>query len=83
MPGYALHEAPPHHSTISSTQRRLSLAVHEKVFAWVLERLRATGLANGVTVAVDSTTLEANSALSMLRRKDTKAAYSGRKVSAF
>ena len=47
--GYALHESPPDHSTISRTRRRLPAEVHEEVFGWVLERLRAAGLAdNGI-----------------------------------
>ena len=73
--GYELHESPPDHSTISRTRRRLSEAVHEQVFAWVLERLREAGLANGDAVAVDSTLLEASAALSTLERKDTKEDY--------
>ena len=73
--GYALHESPPDQSTISRTRRRLSAEVHEEVFGWVLERLRAAGLAEGETVAVDSTTLEANAALATLECKDTKEDY--------
>ena len=73
--GYELCEAPPEHSTISRTRRRLSLEVHEKVFGWVLEQLQATGLAQGGTVAVDATLLFANAALRTLRRKDSKEGY--------
>ena len=73
--GYALHESPPDHSMISRTRRRLSAEVHEEVFWWVLKRRRAAGLAEGETVAVDSTTLEANAALATLERKDTKEDY--------
>ena len=69
------HEAPPDHSTISRTRRRLPGRVHEEVFAWVLERLREAGLANGETVAEDTTVLEANAALAALRRKDTRESY--------
>ena len=73
--GCQLHEAPPDRSTISRTRWRLSGPVHEEVFAWVLERLREAGLANGETVAVDATVLEANAALATLRRKDTRESY--------
>jgi len=45
------------------------------VFAWVLQRLREAGLADGRTVAVDATMLFANAALRTLRRKDSQAGY--------
>ena len=73
--GYELHQSPPDHSTISRTRRRISLETHEQVFAWVLQRLREAGLADGRTVAVDATMLFANAALRTLRRKDSQAGY--------
>ena len=73
--GYALHARTPDHSTLAKTRRRLTLAAHEQVFAWVLERLRAAGLAAGAQVAVDATTLQANAALRGLQRKDSGAGY--------
>ena len=73
--GYELHQNPPDHSTISRTRRRISLETHEQVFAWVLQRLREAGLADGRTVAVDATMLFANAALRTLRRKDSQEGY--------
>ncbi|MCY4597684.1 MAG: transposase [Bryobacterales bacterium] len=71
--GYELQQSPPDHSTLSRTRRRISLETHEQVFAWVLQRLREAGLADGRTVAVDATMLFANAALRTLRRKDSQA----------
>ncbi len=73
--GYELQQSPPDHSTLSRTRRRISLETHEQVFAWVLQRLRKAGLADGRTVAVDATMLFANAALRTLRRKDSQAGY--------
>ncbi len=73
--GYELQQSPPEHSTISRTRRRIRLETHEEVFAWVLQRLREAGLAQGQTVAVDATMLFASAALRSLRRKDSKAGY--------
>ena len=73
--GYGLHEKTPDHSTLSRTRRLLSLAVHEQVFSWVLERLREAGLAEGNNLTVDATTLQANAALKTLRHKQTQQGY--------
>ncbi len=64
--GYGLHESTPDHSTLCRTRQRLDLETHQQVCAWVLERLRAAGLAKGETVGVDATPLEAHAALSTL-----------------
>ena len=45
--GYERNQSPPEHSTISRTRRQISLETHEDVFAWVLQRLREAGLAEG------------------------------------
>src|SRR5438046_6776554 len=49
--GVGLEEAPPDHSTISRTRRRIDLETHREVFAWVLraraERGRLKGEALG------------------------------------
>ena len=36
---FALHEAPPDHSTLSRTRRLIDLETHQAVFTWVLQRL--------------------------------------------
>jgi transposase len=64
-------EASPDHSSLTVVRKRLPGEVFEKVFAWVLSITRENGLLKGDTVAVDSTTLEANAAMKSIVRKDT------------
>ena len=73
--GYGLSKNPPDHSSISRTRRRLSVEAHEAMFAWVLERLRSSGLLSGKTLGVDATTLEANAALRSIVRRDDGTGY--------
>ena len=67
----ALQEAPPDHSTVSRTRRRIDVETHQAVFTWVLQRLVDAGLLQGKTVGIDATTLEANAALRSIVRRDT------------
>jgi transposase len=69
--GVALHEATPDHSSLTVIKRRLPLAVHEQVFAFVLRVAQEKKLLRGKTVAVDATTLEANAAMRTIVRKDS------------
>jgi transposase len=62
-----LDEGTPDHVTISRTRRLLGAETHQRIFAWVLERLAQGGLIQGRTIGVDSTTLEANAAMKSLR----------------
>ena len=71
----ALHEAPPDHSTVSRTRRRIDVETHEAVFTWVLQRVADAGLLKGKTVGIDATTLEANAALRSIVRRDTGEGY--------
>jgi transposase len=71
--GIALNEATPDHSSLTVIKQRLPLAVHEQVFAFVLRVAQEKKLLRGKTVAVDSTTLEANAAMRSIVRKDTGA----------
>ena len=73
--GCGLSKNPPDHSSVSRTRRRLSLEAHEAMFAWVLERLRGSGLLSGKTLGVDATTLEANAALRSIVRRDDGGGY--------
>ena len=74
--GLELHEAPPDHSTVSRTRRRLiDLETHQAVFTWVLQRLADASLVTGKTIGIDATTLEANAALRSIVRRDTGEAY--------
>ena len=71
----ALHEAPPDHSTMSRTRRRIDVETHLAVFTWVLQRLADAGVVRGQTVGIDATTPEANTALRSIVRRDTGAGY--------
>jgi transposase len=73
--GLELPEAPPDHSTISRTRRRIDLETHEAVFSWILQRLADAGLVRGKAIGIDATTLEANAALRSIVRRDTGAMY--------
>jgi len=73
--GYGLSAAPPDHSTLSRTRRRMSSESHQRVFSWVLALLAREGLVRGKTVGVDATTLEANAALRSIVRRDTGVGY--------
>ena len=71
----SLDAAPPDHSTVSRTRRRIDVETHLAVFTWVLQRLADAGLVGGKTVGIDATTLEANAALRSIVRRDTGADY--------
>jgi len=73
--GYELTQSTPDHSTLSKTRQRLPVEVHQETFVWILKSLAKSKLLKGKTVAVDSTTLEANAALRSLRRRDTGKTY--------
>ena len=73
--GVGLDEKTPDHVTISRTRRLLDGETHQRVFAWVLERLAQGGLIKGKTIGVDSTTLEANAAMKTIVRRDTGESY--------
>ena len=73
--GCGLSGNPPDHSSVSRTRRRLSVEAHAAVFAWVLEKLRDSGLLVGKTLGVDATTLEANAALRSIVRRDDGTGY--------
>ena len=72
---FALHEAPPDHSTLSRTRRLIDLETHQAVFTWVLQRLADATLVVGRTVGIDATTLEANAAMRSIVRRDTGEGY--------
>ena len=71
----ALDEAPPDHSTLSRTRRLIDVETHRAVFTWVLQRLADAHLAEGHTLGIDATTLEANAAMRSIVRRDTGEAY--------
>jgi len=66
-----LSEGTPDHSSMTNTRKRLPEEVFWAVFAFVLRMAAARGLLKGKTIAVDSTTLEANAAMKSLVRRAT------------
>ena len=72
---FALHEAPPDHSTLSRTRRLIAVETHQAVFTWVLQQLADAHLVDGHTLGIDATTLEANAAMRSIVRRDTGEAY--------
>ena len=69
--GISLSEDSPDHSSLSYIRERLPVELHEEVFAWILRLAHEKKLLKGQTVAVDSTTLEANAAMKSIVRRDT------------
>ena len=69
--GVPLSEDTPDHSSLTRVRDRLPLEVHSAVFQLVLQLVADKGLLKGKTVAVDSTTLEANAAMKSIVRRDT------------
>ena len=69
--GYSLAEATPEHSSLTVIRKRLSIEVHEQVFAFVLKIAQVKKLLKGKIAAVDATLLEANAAMKSIVRRDT------------
>jgi transposase len=69
--GIPVDEDSPDHSSLSDIRTRLPLDVHQQVFVKVLAVAQEKKLLKGKTVAVDSTTLEANAAMKSIVRRDT------------
>lgn len=69
--GIPLTEETPDHSSLTRVRDRLPLEVHTAVFQAVLKLAAEKKLIQGKTVAVDSTTLEANAAMKSIVRRDS------------
>lgn len=69
--GISLTDDSPDHSSLTRIRNRLPLEVHQQVFVWILGLAERRKLLQGKTVAVDSTTLEANAAMRSIVRRDT------------
>jgi transposase len=69
--GLAASEESPDHSSLSYIRNRLPLEAHQEVFVWILALAKQKKLLPGKTVAVDSTTREANAAMKSIVRRDT------------
>lgn len=66
-----LSKGTPDHSSMTNTRKRLPEEVFWQVFAFVLRVAVERKLLKGKTIAVDSTTLEANAAMKSLVRRAT------------
>lgn len=66
-----LSQGTPDHSSMTNTRKRLPEDVFWNVFAFVLRVAAERKLLKGKTIAVDSTTLEANAAMKSLVRRAT------------
>jgi transposase len=64
-------ERSPDHSSMTVIRKRLPFEVFDEVFRSVLRTCEDRGLLKGKTVAVDSTFLEANAAMSSIVRRET------------
>src|SRR5450631_85539 len=73
--GYDLSEQTPDHTTVSRTRRLYSVETYRAVMQWVLKILRKHGLADGQSVCIDATTLQANASMKSLVRRDTGLSY--------
>ena len=73
--GLATDEDAPEHSSLPRVRKRLPLDVHQEVFEFVLAMAAGKNLLDGKTVAVDSTTLEANAAMKSIVRRDNGEDY--------
>jgi autotransporter-associated beta strand protein len=69
--GIPLDQSTPDHSTLTNTRKRLPKDVFDDVFQFVLEIAEAKQLIAGTTVGVDSTRLEAITAMKSIVRRDT------------
>jgi transposase len=69
--GLKLTDHSPDHSSLTVIRERLPDAIHASVFQWVLKLANEKKLIGGKTVAVDSTTLEADAAMKSIVRRDT------------
>jgi transposase len=68
--GYSITDPTPEHSSLTVIRQRLPLAVHEHVFAKVLQIAQDKKLLHGKTTAVDSTFIEAEAAMKSIVRRD-------------
>lgn len=69
--GLKLTDHSPDHSSLTVIRERLPSEVHQAVFQWVLGLANSKKLLVGKSVAVDSTTLEADAAMKSIVRRDS------------
>ena len=73
--GVSIGASTPDHSSLTRIRDRLPAEIHEEVFVFVLKLAHERKLVRGKTVAIDSTTLEANAAMRNIIRKDSGEDY--------
>jgi transposase len=73
--GYTLTESTPDHSTLSITRYRLPLDLFSHVFSIVLKAMKDNGLVKGKNLALDTSFIEANASLSLLKNRMTEECY--------
>jgi len=49
--------------------------MHQDLFGWVLRQVARAGMLRGKTIGIDATTLEANTAMKSIVRRDTDETY--------
>ena len=69
--GYSVTEKTPLHVSMTIIRKRLSAEVFTEVFRFVLGVLHEYRLSRGKTIGINATTLEANTAIKTIVRKDT------------
>lgn len=72
---YELTERTPHHSSMTVIRQRLPLEIYDEVFGLVLKALKGKRLVKGKHIAIDTSVIEANAALSSLKNRFTKEDY--------
>jgi transposase len=73
--GFSLTEETPDHSTFTVFRGRLPKEVFDAVHLEILKALKAHGLLKGRNIAIDSSVIEANAALSGLSLRNTEQKY--------
>ena len=74
VPRHPFHRGAPDHSSLTKIRQRIPEVVGERVLAHVLALAHEKNLLKGKAISVDSTTLEANAAMRVVR-KDTGEDY--------
>ena len=67
---YGLDESTPDHSSLSRIRHRIDLETHREIFTWVLGVLAKEKLVDGKTIGIDAKTLEANTTMRSVVRRD-------------
>jgi transposase len=72
---YELTERTPHHSSMTVIRQRLPIEVYDAVFGLILKALKGKRLVRGKHIAIDTSVIEANAAMSSLKNRFTREEY--------